>query len=556
MKYIQKDTPFFVLIGINLLLSIVSILFPLTLMKVTDFLIASDTSSFRFYLLLALVIIVVQMVMTYITGRMNNTYVMNRTIEIRNGVMKALLRSNYGQFKSKKNDEYTSLLLTNIPVLEEDYFKTVINLISKSLLLVVSLITLIVLNPLLTLSLIIVIAALGIFPLLFTKRILKLKKELINNTEEYTKSTTEVLYGYETIKVYKLIDYILNAHKVKINKMERKSKQFGDILILANVTFGSSSMILLLLIFLIGGYAVSMGTLTVGSLIACTQLVMYIFEPAIHITQDLNTVRSTKPIRDQIDDMMKWSEEEGHTNRISVEQFKKIQLEDVSYIYPYQEKAAVRQISITLKAGKKYAIIGGNGSGKSTLIKIIAGLITDYSGSILLDNMDIRQVSYEKLSYIDQQAYLFNTTIRENIIIGQTHHLKDPSELHSIIDKLQLLDCINKHPEQLDFVVGDHGENVSGGERQKICIARALHRRPELLLLDEPDSALDPDTSSRVKEILGQMEGVTCLMITHEYDESLKEFDEIIVMDRGEIVQRGRYEEVFMEHAAADRVIV
>lgn len=556
MKYIQRDLPFFVLIGANLLLSIVSILFPLTLMKVTDFLIVSDTSSFRFYLFMALVVIVAQMAMTYITGRMNNTYVMNRTIEIRNGVMKALLRSNYGQFKSKKNDEYTSLLLTNIPVLEEDYFKTTINLISKSLLLVVSLVTLLILNPLLTVSLIIVIAALGIFPLLFTKRILLLKKELIHKTEEYTKSTTEVLYGYETIKVYKLIDYILNVHRLKINKMERKSKQFGDILILANVTFGSSSMILLLLIFLIGGYAVSIGTLTVGSLIACTQLVMYIFEPAIHITQDLNTVRSTRPIRDQIDDIVKWSEENEHANKLCVEQFKTIRLENVSYIYPYQNETAIRKISITLEAGKKYAIIGGNGSGKSTLIKIIAGLITDYSGNILLDNTNIRQANYEKLGYIDQQAYLFNTTIRENIIIGQDVHSKGPEELQLILDKLQLHECINKHSEQLDFVVGDHGENLSGGERQKICIARALHRRPELLLLDEPDSALDPDTSSRLKEMLGQMEEVLCLMITHEYDESLKEFDEIIVMDRGEIIQRGRYEEVFRGHATTDRAIV
>ncbi|WP_340015508.1 ABC transporter ATP-binding protein [Paenibacillus sp. FSL K6-1318] len=556
MKYIQKDLKFIVLISANFLLSIVSVLFPLALMKVTDFLIANEMNLFRFYLFLALIIIVIQMAMTYVTGRMNNTYVMHRTIEIRNRVMKALLQSEYGQFKSQKNDEYASLLLTNIPVLENDYFKTVINLISKSLLLVVSICTLIVLNPLLTLSLIIVIAVLGIFPLLFTKRILLLKEELIKKTEEYTKSTSEALYGYETIKIYKVANYILNRHVIKIKKMERKSKQFGDILILANVTFGSSSMVLLLLIFLIGGYSVSTGALTVGSLIACTQLIMYVFEPAISITQDLNIVRSTKPIRQQIDKIIERSEDGEENNKVFIDQFEKIHLENISYVYPDEEKAAVRQVSITLEAGKKYAIVGGNGSGKSTLLKMIAGLITDYTGSIRLDNRDMKQVSYENLAYIDQQTYLFNTTIRENILMGQSDVSSDFEELQSLIERLQLRECINKHPDQLDFVVGDHGEYLSGGERQKVCIARALYKRPEILLLDEPDSALDPETRDQIKDILGQMKDVLCLMITHEYDESLKGFDEIIVMEQGEIIRTGRYEEVLMKHETTYKAFV
>lgn len=118
-------------------------------------------------------------------------------------------------------------------------------------------------------------------------------------------------------------------------------------------------MVLLLLIFLIGGYSVSTGALTVGSLIACTQLIMYVFEPAISITQDLNIVRSTKPIRQQIDKIIERSEDGEENNKVFIDQFEKIHLENISYVYPDEEKAAVRQVSITLEAGKNMQLLVG-----------------------------------------------------------------------------------------------------------------------------------------------------------------------------------------------------
>jgi len=178
--------------------------------------------------------------------------------------MESLLKSEYNKFKAKKNDEYLSLTLTNVQVLENDYYKSVLNVITKAFLLLTSLVTLLIMNPLLTLSLIIVIFIIGVFPLIFSKKILLQKKNYISATEKSTRSTTECLYGFEVIKINRIEKSILEKYKSNIIKMEQCGRSLGNTIGLANVIFGSSTMLLLLLIFLIGGYSLSQGKLTIG----------------------------------------------------------------------------------------------------------------------------------------------------------------------------------------------------------------------------------------------------------------------------------------------------
>lgn len=514
-------------------------------MKVTDSLVSNEMKSFYFYLTLALVIMIIQMTMTYLGSRMNNTYVMYRLIEMRTKVIESLLRSDYTTFKKKKNDEYLALILSNLQVLDEDYYKSVLNVITKVMLLFMSLVTLFVINPLLMISLVFIIILIGSFPLLFSKKILSQKKRFITATEQYTNSTTECLYGYEVIKINRIAEIIINKYKSAINKMEQKGRRLENTIVLANVVFGSSTMLLLLLIFLIGGYSVSHGTLTIGSLIACIQLVMYVVEPAINITQEVNTIQSTKPIREQINDIIK-TEENMLQKHLLNESIQFIKLENVSYQYPEEETSALKNFSFTFEAGKKYALIGGNGSGKSTLLKIIANLMTDYTGSIKVNNHEYKQVDLHNIGYIDQYNFLFNTTVLENINLLKGSSI-DYNELKSLFKRLKLDSFIADHPEGMHFVVGDNGEYLSGGQRQKICIARALLNIPDMLLLDEPNSALDIESSNEIDDILSEWNDIICIMVTHKLDDSLKGFDEILVLENGVLVESGSYEELFIE---------
>ncbi|MDQ0175918.1 ATP-binding cassette domain-containing protein [Bacillus chungangensis] len=545
MKYFKIDFKLISLLLCNLITSVVSVLFPLSLMKVTDSLVSNEMKSFYFYLTVALVIMTIQMTMTYLGSRINNTYVMYRLIEIRTKVIESLLRSDYTTFKKKKNDEYLALVLSNLQVLDEDYYKSVLNVITKVMLLFMSLVTLFVINPLLMISLVFFIILIGTFPLLFSKKILSQKKQFISATEQYTNSTTECLYGYEVIKINRIAEIIIGKYESAIHKMEQKGRELGNTIVLANVVFGSSTMLLLLLIFLIGGYSVSQGTLTIGSLIACIQLMMYVVEPAINITQEVNTIQSTKPIREQINDIIK-TEENMFEKQLLNESIRLIKLENVSYQYPEEETSALRNFSFTFEAGKKYALIGGNGSGKSTLLKIIANLITDYTGSMKVNNHEDKDVNFQHIGYIDQYNFLFNTTVLENINLLKGSSI-DYNELKNLFKRLQLDSFIADHPEGLHFVVGDNGEYLSGGQRQKICIARALLNNPDILLLDEPNSALDLESSNEIDDILSEWNDIICIMVTHKLDDSLKGFDEILVLENGVLVDSGSYDELLIE---------
>lgn len=545
MKYFKIDFKLISLLLCNLITSVVSVLFPLSLMKVTDSLVSNEMKSFYFYLTVALVIMTIQMTMTYLGSRINNTYVMYRLIEIRTKVIESLLRSDYTTFKKKKNDEYLALVLSNLQVLDEDYYKSVLNVITKVMLLFMSLVTLFVINPLLMISLVFIIILIGTFPLLFSKKILSQKKQFISATEQYTNSTTECLYGYEVIKINRIAEIIIRKYESAIHKMEQKGRGLGNTIVLANVVFGSSTMLLLLLIFLIGGYSVSQGTLTIGSLIACIQLMMYVVEPAINITQEVNTIQSTKPIREQINDIIK-TEENTFEKHLLNENIRLIKLENVSYQYPEEETSALKNVSFTFEAGKKYALIGGNGSGKSTLLKIIANLITDYTGSMKVNNHKYKDVNFQHIGYIDQYNFLFSTTVLENINLLKESSI-DYNELNSLFKRLKLDSFIADHPEGLHFVVGDNGEYLSGGQRQKICIARALLNNPGILLLDEPNSALDIESSNEIDDILSEWNDIICIMVTHKLDDSLKGFDEILVLENGVLVDSGSYDELLIE---------
>jgi ATP-binding cassette subfamily B protein len=548
MKYFKIDFRLVCLLLCNIIISLVSVLFPLSLMRVTDLLVSNDMMGFQVYLVMALALILIQMTMTYLGTRGTNTYIMIRLIEVRNRVMESLLRSEYDKFRAKQNDEYLSLTLTNVQVLENDYYKSVLNVITKAILLLTSLVTLLIMNPILTLILVIIIVIIGTFPLLFSKKILTQKKNYISATEMATRSTTECLYGFEVIKINRIEQTILNKYKSNISEMEQSGRLLGNTIGLANVIFGSSTMLLLLLVFLIGGYSVSQGTLTIGSLIACTQLIMYVLEPAICITQDINTIQSTKPIREQINQIIDSTLQNNHTKKLILdESFHTIKLEDVSYRYPGEEGNVLNHITFTFEAGKKYALVGGNGSGKSTLLKIMSNLITDYTGHIKINEHDYKTVNLDNVGYIDQYNFLFNASIFENIYFSNNDKLLDHDELEELFEKLKLVSCIASHPEGIHFIVGDNGDYLSGGEKQKICIARALLKEPNILLLDEPNSALDTESSRQFDEIIGNLEDILCILVTHKLDESLRDCDEILVLENGNLIESGSYDSLLFK---------
>ncbi|KJR49321.1 Lipid A export ATP-binding/permease protein MsbA [Desulfosporosinus sp. I2] len=224
-----------------------------------------------------------------------------------------------------------------------------------------------------------------------------------------------------------------------------------------------------------------------------------------------------------------------------------IRLSDVSFRYNVENECyAVRHINGLLSAGSTTAIVGVSGAGKSTLADIIIGLILPEQGEILIDDirLDSSNMSSwrQSIGYVPQDAFLFNASIRDNLTWACPD--ANEKEMWEVLKLAAIDDFVKALPEKLDTVVGDRGIRLSGGERQRIVLARALLRKPELLILDEATSALDSENEKRIQNAIEGLQGkLTILIIAHRMS-TIKNADQIMVLDQGRIVEQGSYQDV------------
>ena len=210
------------------------------------------------------------------------------------------------------------------------------------------------------------------------------------------------------------------------------------------------------------------------------------------------------------------------------------------------ERKALDNINITFDKNKKYAIVGESGSGKSTLIKLLMRYYNDYEGKISIDNLNIKNIYssdlYKNISMIQQNIFMFDDSIKENIRLYSNHDDKDILDAckRSGLDKL-----LNKLPNGINSLVGENGNKLSGGEKQRIAIARALINNTQILILDESTSALDNETAYNLENSLLNLENLTLITVTHKLIKNiLNRYDEIIVMKNGKIIEKGNFEDL------------
>jgi ATP-binding cassette subfamily C protein LapB len=296
-------------------------------------------------------------------------------------------------------------------------------------------------------------------------------------------------------------------------------------------------------VVIVGVFLIFDGELTVGALIACTILTGRAMAPLSQVAGILTRFNQSMVSLRTLDNVMNMPIE-----RPAGKQFVHrpnlrgaIEFRDVSFTYPNQEILAVENASFAIKPGERVGVIGKIGSGKSTIEKLILGLYEPSQGSIRIDGTDIKQVDpadlRRNIGYVAQDIFLFFGSVKDNIAMGAPY-VDDAAILRAA--RISGVDSfISKHPHGFDLQVGERGENLSGGQRQSIAIARALVRDPSILILDEPTSAMDKGSEdwfiSRLKET---MEGRTLIVVTQRVS-LLTLVDRLIVIDGGKVVADG-----------------
>lgn len=260
----------------------------------------------------------------------------------------------------------------------------------------------------------------------------------------------------------------------------------------------------------LAGYLALLQQLSIGSISAAGSFAAEIFNTTGNLSQVLASIKSTQPFFKKYATLTNQVTTESPDFQLT-EGFK---LENVSFKLPHTQ--IISNINFNFDLTKKYAIIGASGSGKSTLMNILSGRINNYSGSITLGNYDLKTLTLSQLSqeifYLNQSPHLFNESIRDNLTLGDCY---DDSELWQVLKQVGLAEMIKELPEQLSSFAGEQGRLLSGGEAQRLALARGLLRQKKILLLDEATSKLDSKNALKIEHLLLDRPELTVIMVTH-----------------------------------------
>ena len=282
------------------------------------------------------------------------------------------------------------------------------------------------------------------------------------------------------------------------------------------------------------------GQLSMGALIGCSILSSRALAPVLQIGQLVLKWHHAKSSYDGMNSLMKMPTE-SQKNPLSIHGLQGVfEFSHVKFKYNEDSAFALDDISFTLKPGDRLGVVGSNGSGKSTVLKMLLGLYIPTEGQVRLDGFDLRQFHLtglrQMIGYVPQDVQLIHGTLRDNLIIGCMG--VSQQRLIEVAKQAGIMEWIGGHPKGFDMVIEERGQNLSGGQRQAIALARALMTDPKIFILDEPTSALDFQAESEFLERLEAiLPGKTLIMISHRQS-PLRLCKEVLVMQGGKVVKR------------------
>ena len=403
-------------------------------------------------------------------------------------------------------------------------------------------------NPYMVLPALIGGAVVLIYSLSVQTKMHDLSETMYRASAQRNATLIESLVGLETVKS-------MGVEGQMQGKWEKSALFLSEVgsklkLLSSSITNGTYALqqIISVAIVILGVYLISNGDLTMGGLIACSQLTSRGLAPISQIAGLFTQYHTAATSLKSLDEVMgKPVERNKGVNFLSRPAFKgEIEFKNVSFKYPGSDELALNRVSFRIRPGEHVGLIGRMGSGKTTINKLILGLYQPTEGAILIDGIDARQIDPAELrrsiGYVQQDNHLFYGSLRENITLRHPH-----ADDHSVLQAAQvggIADFVNAHPKGFDLEVGERGDTLSGGQRQGVGIARAFVTQPQIVLLDEPTSAMDHSGEETVKRNIAQATADKTMIVISHRNAMLELAERLIVIDSGQVVADGNKEDV------------
>ena len=390
-------------------------------------------------------------------------------------------------------------------------------------------------------------------------------RRLSNENGKLLGTTTSGISMIETLKASGRENDFFTNWIGYLAKVMNAQQELGWLTIKLNAIPPLVTSLTTTLILGVGALRIMDGEMTLGALVAFTYLMGNFISPVNQLISVGTMLHETESDMNRIDDVINYElddqfkENQASKNQVKEEISSKLvgyfEMKDVTFGYNTTMPALIENFNLKLKPGSRVALVGGSGSGKSTVAKIASGLYKPWKGEILLDGKNKeeipRSVITESLAVIDQEVLIFNGTIKENISFWDAT-ISDKSIIQSARDAA-IHDVIAARSDAYDSSVLEGGSNFSGGQRQRLEIARALATNPSILVMDEATSALDPTAEKTVMDNI-KKRGCTCLIVAHRLS-TIIDCDEIIVMEYGKIVERGTHHELMKKDGVYSKLI-
>lgn len=460
----------------------------------------------------------------------------------KNFVFRRLLTNNVNTFGEEQSGRYLSGLSNDVTSIERQYLETLFDIIAGVALFVGGLLSLFWIH----LWIGVTVVASSVLPLsvslIFGKRAQQREEVVSAENDRFVSSLRDILGGFSVIKSFKAepeIQKIFDKNDESLEQAKRRRRNtISDIDILSM----TSGMLMLMIVIGVGVLLSIQGKVTAGAIVACVQLMNYITGPVQVLPTAFSRRKAAVALIQKMEDTLEHSEDaERHVSVEDLEQG--IRFNNVCFGYE-ENKMILNGVDCFLKKGHSYAIVGISGSGKTTMLNLLMGAYPGYTGEVLLDDNQIRDISMESLytliSVVQQNVFIFDDDIISNITMYKSFPQED---IDRAINYSGLRSLIAE--KGLDYKCGEGGSRLSGGERQRISIARAILKNMQILLMDEATSSLDNQTAREVEDAILSLNSITRLVVTHKYNaELLRKYDEIIVLKGGVVEEMGSFDEL------------
>lgn len=485
-------------------------------------------------------IYVLNMVIGYFTGP---RFMAKAIGQYKEFVFQKITQKGIAAFMREDTSSYVSALSNDANTVETGYLNTIFALIQQILLFAGAFAMMLWYSPLLTA----VAVAVTLLPmtasLLAGNRVADAEKKVSEKNELYMSSLTDSLSGFSVVKSFKAEAAMCRLFAKRVREVtEAKTKRAKIDVIVQNVGMIAGGLAQIG-VFVIGTALVISGrVLSVGTLMIFVQLMNYVIWPIRSVPQHLAQRKAACALIDKVADALEdHVREEGQERKTELQSG--IACENLSFGYE-PEKLVLQDVNFRFDAGKSYAVVGASGSGKSTLLNLLMASHSGYTGSIRYDDTPLQQISseslYEMVSCVQQNVFIFNASIRDNITMFSQF---PKEEVDRAIELSGLSALVAQRGE--DYLCGENGSGLSGGEKQRISIARSLLKQAKVLLVDEATAALDAQTAFQVAGAILDLEGLTRIVVTHSLDENLlKRYDCVLTLKNGRIAETGSFQEL------------